>query len=230
MPTIGPRVEKSCSRPGMIMFLTIVERNALQQFVHLQHWAAGLVTITGPGKKTLQSHYNNDSNSGQERRNLCGPPPLVALSFSHFQLDFQAVFITHLSLPFKIIISLFYCSHTLTHDDTFHQCLAVSRLYSSISYMPYRRGRLKVKNKNIMGLLTALNGATAAKHNTLEHVNVFCPGQGVEWGGLGGQSELHACQPALRTALFTFQKLNWGCQDADEPPHSGCCHPVWKTF
>lgn len=78
--------------------------------------------------------------------------------------------------------------------------------------MCYLRGRLKVKNRNIMGLLTALNGATAAKHNPLEHVNVFCPGH----GGRGwGHSVLHACQPALRTALFTFQKLNWGCQDAD---------------
>lgn len=53
--------------------LTIMESKARQQFVHLHLWTAGLVTITGPGKKTLQSHYNNDSNSGQDRHSLCVP-------------------------------------------------------------------------------------------------------------------------------------------------------------
>lgn len=64
----------------MIMFpFAIVESNARRQFVHLHLWTAGLVTITGPGKKTLQSHYNNDSNSGQDRRSLCRPPLLLLL-------------------------------------------------------------------------------------------------------------------------------------------------------
>ena len=91
--------EKSCLRSGMvemIMFPSLLlESNARQQFVHLHLWAAGLVTITGPGKKTLQSHYNNDSNSGQERRSLGGalsPPSLLCPSTLTFNLPFNTVF------------------------------------------------------------------------------------------------------------------------------------------
>ncbi len=94
--------------------LTIVESNARQQFVHLHLWTAGLVTITGPGKKTLQSHYNNDSNSGQDRRSLCRPflllPLLLFLSlFPTYTLTFNLSFYTDVSFcpPLAPLKSLF---------------------------------------------------------------------------------------------------------------------------
>lgn len=78
--------------------LSIMESNARQQFVHLHLWTAGLVTITGPGKKTLQSHYNNDSNSGQGRCMLHGPTlPLrapVAFPFPNDCFSFPFLFRT----------------------------------------------------------------------------------------------------------------------------------------
>lgn len=105
--------------------LAIVESNARQQFVHLHLWTAGLVTITGPGKKTLQSHYNNDSNSGQERRSLYRPPllllflslfPTYTLTF-HFSFHINFSFCPPVKLTFQINIhftlsvSFMLCNH-----------------------------------------------------------------------------------------------------------------------
>lgn len=58
---------------------SVVESTTPQQFVHLRKKTAGLVTITGAGKKTLQSHQNNDSNSEQDR---CWPLQAFSLSSS----------------------------------------------------------------------------------------------------------------------------------------------------
>lgn len=64
---------------------------------------AGLVTITGPGKKTLQSHYNNDSNSGQERHNLSRPSLLLHQLPLLFRTNYTLTFspILYIYLFFK---------------------------------------------------------------------------------------------------------------------------------
>lgn len=108
--------------------LAVVESNARQQFVHLHLWTAGLVTITGPGKKTLQSHYNNDSNSGQERRSLCRPPLLLLFlslfPFPTCTLTFHLSFCINFSFcpPWKLTFQIIFVS------------LWVSLLCSAIMY------------------------------------------------------------------------------------------------
>lgn len=117
MPTVRSRGGKVWGLDGGNDYvpLAMMESNARQQFVHLHLWTVGLVTITGPGKKTLQSHYNNDSNSGQDRRSLCRPSLFLFLllflplfSFPTSTLTFSSFYTnTSSCLPLKsLFISL----------------------------------------------------------------------------------------------------------------------------
>lgn len=103
---------------------------------------AGLVTITGPGKKTLQSHYNNDSNSGQERHNLSRPSLLLhqlpLLFRTNYTLTFNPILFIYLFIfqtsAFKLDMQ----------DGTFQRCQLFNR---SMAWSPQK----SIKNKENEG-------------------------------------------------------------------------------